>query len=147
MLNSELLMPINTNQADQDILNKIKNAIHEQPKAVNLSFSDGTQIELSQSLSHALQQLVTQLLNGKPVAIMPLSTILTTQEAADILNVSRPYLVKLLEDNEIPFHKVGTHRRVLLSDLLSYKEKFDREQEQGLIELIQLTEELGFYDE
>jgi excisionase family DNA binding protein len=71
----------------------------------------------------------------------------TTQEAADILNVSRPYLIKMLEEEKIPYVTVGSHRRIPLQPLLEYKERRDEEREQGLRELTQLSQELGLYDE
>ncbi len=71
---------------------------------------------------------------------------LTTQEAADLLNVPEPYLLKLLEDGDLPFKLVGLHRRINLEDLLKYKEKRDKKRHELLTELTQLSEEYGLYD-
>ena len=72
---------------------------------------------------------------GEAVSILPLESEMSTQQAADILNVSRPHLVKMLENNEIPYHKVGRHRRINAKDLLEYKRQRDEEREDLLDDL------------
>ena len=67
-------------------------------------------------------------------------------EAADILNVSRPYLIKLLESGEIPFRKVGTHRRIQMEDLMAFKKSSDERSRKAMNDLVALSEELGLYD-
>jgi excisionase family DNA binding protein len=76
------------------------------------------------------------------VSIMPIHAELTTQEAADVLNVSRPFLVQLLEKGDIPFHKTGTHRRVRYQDVLDYKNSIDNERRKALAELTAQAQEL-----
>jgi excisionase family DNA binding protein len=80
------------------------------------------------------------------ISIVPINKELSTQEAADILNVSRPFLVKLLESGVIPFVKVGTHRRIRFIDLMEYKKHRDEETQKGLIEIMRISEEEGLYD-
>ncbi|WP_407896283.1 excisionase family DNA-binding protein [Scytonema sp. NUACC26] len=72
---------------------------------------------------------------------------MTTQQAADFLNVSQPYLIKLLEQGDIPYIKVETHRRIPFRDLMTYKQQRDIKRRQALQELIEMTEEAGLYEE
>lgn len=90
-----------------------------------------------------LKRALELLAQGKTVTVLSEDTELSTQEGADILNVSRPYFVGLLERGQLPYRKVGTHRRVLLADVLAYKRLTDTKREKVLEELAEQAQELN----
>lgn len=90
-----------------------------------------------------LVDVLTEIGEGNAVSIIPVHAELTTQEAADVLNVSRPHLVKLLENKKIPFHKTGTHRRVRYQDVITYKERIDAKRRRTLDALTEQAQALG----
>ena len=95
---------------------------------------------------HVLQLLLdvlSEISKGNAISLIPYHQEVSTQEAANLLNVSRPYLVGLLEQGEIPFRKVGAHRRVLLEDVMNYKERIDHQRSQTLDELAALSQQEG----
>jgi excisionase family DNA binding protein len=106
---------------------------------------DGERITLPASLYEILRRTVHILAQGEAVAIAPAHKLLTTNEAADLLNVSRPYVMQLLNRGEIPFTMVGTHHRITFGDAMEYKQRRDAKRRDGLTRLAQLTEELGLY--
>ncbi|MBI4851368.1 MAG: helix-turn-helix domain-containing protein [Acidobacteria bacterium] len=105
--------------------------------------SDSSEVvEIPNIAFRLLVDILVHISKGDAITIRPIHQELTTQEAADLLNVSRPFLVKLLEEGKMPFHKVGTHRRVLFKDLLEFKHKHQQEQDKNMDELVALAQEM-----
>jgi len=105
------------------------------------------EVRLPKSALKLLVDILNEVSSGNSVAITPVNAVLTTQQAADILNVSRPYFVSLLENGFIPYEKKGTHRRVGFLDLMEYKQKVAESSKNALDEMASISEELGLYDE
>jgi excisionase family DNA binding protein len=95
-------------------------------------------IILTPSLSNVLMEVLRHIGSGDAVTLVPVSQMLTTQQAADILNVSRPFLIGLLEQAAIPYIRVGRHRRIKADDLFAYKQRRDETREAALMELAEL---------
>jgi excisionase family DNA binding protein len=106
---------------------------------------EGEEMILPASALRVLRQAVYLLARDEAVVIVPVHQELTTQRAAALLNVSRPYLIALLERGEIPYTKTGTHRRIRRDDLMAYKERRDGDRERMLDELTRLSDDLGLY--
>jgi excisionase family DNA binding protein len=116
-----------------------------QGTGLRLEVKTGTTSEelvLPPSAVRLLLRVLTEMGQGNAVTLTPIRAELTTQQAADLLNVSRPHLVKLLDEGAIPSRKVGTHRRVQLEDLLAYKGGVLARRQAALEELAALSQEL-----
>jgi excisionase family DNA binding protein len=107
--------------------------------------SSGTNDELvlPGDIMSLLLNVLTQVSQGNAISLMPMHQEISTQQAADLLSVSRPHLVKLLEQGNIPFRKVGSHRRVKLTDVMDYRGTVDKERNKTLDELSQLSQDMG----
>jgi excisionase family DNA binding protein len=145
----ELLLPSDVDTEEAKLSSRVLSPRVERHRSLSLRLIDEdsrkeeTVITLPAKVARVLLDILVQTAEGKAVTIIPTHAELTTQQAADVLNVSRPFLVQLLEKGKIPFRKVGTHRRVLLSDVLSYKQQTDSARKQALDELAALSQELG----
>lgn len=103
-------------------------------------------IRLPREVATVLREILVNSAAGKSVGVIPMHAELTTQQAADLLNVSRPHVVKLMNDGMLPGHKVGTHRRIYASDVQEYKHQRDIAGRIAADELTALTEEMGLYE-
>lgn len=107
---------------------------------------DGEQIPLPAEVYRVLRQVVDVMRQGKATLVAPQGLLLTTQEAADFLGVSRPTLVKFLEDGAIPFERPNRHRRVRLQDLIDFQRRRRAERRAVLNQLTEEAGEIGLYD-
>ena len=105
-----------------------------------------TTISLPDAAAGPLLDLLSDLAEGRAVSVSDADEELTTREAAELLNVSRPHLTQLLKEGEIPSHKVGSHHRVYRRDVLAYKARRQEESEEAMQELTRLSQDLGLYD-
>jgi excisionase family DNA binding protein len=146
LLRSEPVLPAAEDVAQaQDASRALARAIAERPTA-KLSIEDGTErmhVVLPQAAVRLLQDILREMSLGHAVTLIPVHAELTTQQAADLLNVSRPYLISLLESGAIPYRKVGTRRRILFQHLMAYKKNEDAKRLEALEELTRLSQELG----
>lgn len=114
--------------------------------AVKVQFlENGTsgEIQLPAMAVRLLLNILNDMAKGNAVTVIPVHAELTTQQAADFLNISRPFFVGLLEKGDIKYKKVGTHRRVRFEDILAYKKKVESEQDEALKELAAEAQELN----
>ncbi|MGI9003267.1 MAG: helix-turn-helix domain-containing protein [Pseudonocardia sp.] len=135
------VLPDGPSQGMSDLLTALK--AHGRPALVA---DDGTHLELPKELYEVLTDVVTALSQGLAITVAPQHTVLTTSQAANLLGVSRPTLVRLLEAGEIPFDKPGRHRRIRLGDVLAYQDRSRRSRAAGLDEMVRISEDTGIYD-
>ena len=125
-------------------LDRLLNKLPESGKAgIKLG---GQDLILPRQALVLLRDLLADMAQGDAVAVVPLHTEMTTQQAADFLNVSRPYLITLLERGELRHTKVGTHRRIQFKELIAYKDKIRQQSSDAMDELVKIAQEnnLGY---
>lgn len=109
---------------------------------IEVKSDEGHSIKVPVKVFKLLLDILSQMAKGNAISIVPSEAELSTQQAADMLNVSRPFLVKLLKEEKIPYKQVGRHRRILLEDLLAYMKKQDQVREKALQALADQAQEL-----
>jgi len=130
-------------QENVKILGQIAGKHKKSSKAIEIEVSgEKEHVKIPVSAFKFLNTIMQHMAQGKAISIIPSSAEITTQQAAEMLNMSRPHVVKLLEEGELPFHKVGTHRRIKLKDLEKYRARMEKEREEALTELAKQAQEL-----
>lgn len=143
LASSYIFQPPNSDNEKKELSNLVDNLSNVGKIALVIN---GQEIEVPSVIYFALTEVVKTLNNGDSVTLIPMDKELTTQQAADILNVSRPYFIKLLENGTIKFRKTGTHRKVLMQDLIEYRDKRAENRHANIEEMSKLSQELGLYD-
>jgi excisionase family DNA binding protein len=115
----------------------------KQPSELKVRLDDGQELVLPRAATRLIAHLLTEMAQGNAVTIIPIHANLTTQEAADYLNVSRPHLVRLLEAEKMPYYKVGTHRRIKFQDLVAFKTASEKRRREIMEELAAQAQEEG----
>ena len=139
---------ITATEEDRPALIRLENLFdHLEPESIScqLVSTSGIAVDIPTPVFNLIHKMVHELLQGNSVTIVPIHKELTTQEAADILNVSRQYLVELLDTQVIPHTKVGTHRRIRFDNLIDYKNDRDGKRREGLSHMTKKSQQLGLY--
>ena len=122
-------------------------SVSSEPEGVEVRVEQSDEvIRLPREGATVLREILVNTAAGRSVKVIPMHAELTTQQAADLLNVSRPHVVKLMDKGVLPGHKVGTHRRISAADVHAYKHQRDIEGRIAADELTALTEEMGLYE-
>jgi excisionase family DNA binding protein len=136
-----------TDPAERLELDELATLLSRAPANAALVTPDGSLVHLPPAVYEVLSQVITAMRAGRAITVAPLAQRLTTQEAADLLGISRPTMVKLLDDGKLPFEQPGRHRRIRLDDLVAYRDERRRDRSKALDELVGQTDALGLYDE
>lgn len=129
------------------LLDGLFKEVADQGKRCRLVGPLGEQIDLPPSVFCVLERVAEVMAHGDAITVVPVGQKLTTQQAANILNISRQYLIRLLESGHIPHEKTGTHRRLAIQDVLAFKRGRAVERRKALDNLAALSEEAGGYPE
>lgn len=145
--NDATLERVAATEQEYPTISRLADALQAESGQAKLVGPDGEAIDLPESVYHLLRHIIYMMQNRQAITITPAEHELSTQQAANIINVSRPFLSKLLKEGQIPYHMVGSHRRIQFEDLMLYKELRDHKRREGLKRLTQLSEAMGLYDD
>ncbi|MEG4441555.1 excisionase family DNA-binding protein [Microcoleus sp. AT9_B5] len=134
-------------EQETEAIKKLQQILSIESAQVKLVTSNGEEILIPESVYNLLGQIVRAMASGQAVSIVTHNRELTVHQAADLLNVSRSFIVKLLDEGAIPYIEVGSRRRILFQDLMTYNQQRKVQRRQLLDELIEMTEEAGLYEE
>ena len=143
-LNENRVDPSELSSAELDQLQPILDLANH-PQRLHLKSSDGAEYPLPEPLFEALVKIVHEIRQGKAILILPEDETFTTQAAANYLGMSRQHFVTLIESGQIPFHRVGSHRRVYFKDLKDYERNRDKERRTRLNRLFTRLQDEGLY--
>lgn len=132
---------------EQEELGNLDKLLSLEPSRAKLVESNGEEVPIPEYAYQVLRQVIQLMASGQAVSVVPQEREMTTQEAADLLNVSQPFLVKLLDEGKIPYIKVGSHRRIRFQDLMTYKKQRDTKRSKLVDNLIQMSQDEGFYED
>jgi excisionase family DNA binding protein len=143
------LTPVIPSEADATLAKETRQVLASRLSATStldlraMNLAKEPTIRIPASAAHLLIQILDEMSRGNAVKLIPIHAELTTQEAADMLNISRPTLIQLLNEGGIEFRKVGTHRRVRFESVMRYKRQLDTERKAALAELSAYDQEIG----
>jgi excisionase family DNA binding protein len=146
----DALEPVTPSPAD---IETAKESIHPLARAIqenqplrlrpeNGGVGQAQTFELPAAAAQLLLRLMADMAAGNAIAVIPIHAELTTQQAADMLGVSRPFIIKQIEEGKLPHRKVGTHRRIVFKDLMDYRHRMDADRKKALDELASLGQEM-----
>jgi excisionase family DNA binding protein len=141
------LDPVSLPQAQEEQVHELHELLQREGKARLVGKGGQPVLELPDAIFELLMKILSVMQQGKAISIVPVMQDLTTQQAAELLGISRPFLVKLLEAGKLPFHLAGTHRRIYLKDLMMYKQQRDQERRASIERLAEAADQSGQYDE
>ena len=113
----------------------------EMDDGIVINGQDGSPVTIAPTIGRQLIELLGHISNGEMVTLVPTGAMLTTQQAADMLNVSRPFLIKLIKRGEIECETVGSHRRIKTTNLMDYRERRSQAQHDAMAQLVQMGQE------